>query len=127
MGRVIHFEIHAEDPDRAMKFYTNCFGWEFKKWEGPFDYWLIMTGSTDKPGIDGGMLNRKGNALGESVISYICTLDVESIENTEKIVKENGGEIANPRMSVPKVGWLTYFKDTEGNIFGAMQSDSSAN
>ena len=27
MGRVIHFEIHAEHPDRAIAFYSSLLGW----------------------------------------------------------------------------------------------------
>lgn len=30
------------------------------------------------------------------------------------------------KMAIPKVGYLAYCMDTEGNIFGIMQSDSSA-
>jgi predicted enzyme related to lactoylglutathione lyase len=29
-------------------------------------------------------------------------------------------------MAIPGVGWLCYFKDTEGNIFGMMQNDPAA-
>ncbi|HEX2787098.1 MAG TPA: VOC family protein [Ignavibacteria bacterium] len=34
MGRVVHFEIHVDDVNRASKFYSDIFGWEFNKWEG---------------------------------------------------------------------------------------------
>ncbi|MGZ7136310.1 MAG: VOC family protein, partial [Methanobacterium sp.] len=38
MPRVVHFEIPADDPERAIEFYKNVFGWKIDKWEGPFDY-----------------------------------------------------------------------------------------
>lgn len=41
MARVVHFEIHAEDPARAGEFYQSAPGWEFHKWDGPEDFWLI--------------------------------------------------------------------------------------
>ena len=55
MPRVTHFEIPADDPERAADFYRKVFGWEIKKWDGPVDYWLVTTGSADEPGIDGGI------------------------------------------------------------------------
>jgi len=54
MPRIIHFEIHADTPERAVKFYQELFGWEFTKWEGPMPYWLIKTGPDGQPGINGG-------------------------------------------------------------------------
>ncbi len=44
MSRVVHFEIHATDPERLVAFYTDLFGWTIQKWDGPMDYWLIHTG-----------------------------------------------------------------------------------
>lgn len=123
MNRVVHFEIHVDDPDRASEFYNKTFGWEFNKWEGDPNnpYWLIKTGEADKPGIDGGMLIRrdpKGNVYN--------TLNVENIDKAFDDVKSNGGQIVVEKMPVPGVGWLAYFTDTEGNIFGIMQMDDKA-
>ena len=58
MPRVVHFEIHADDPERAVNFYQDVFGWQIVKWEGPQDYWLITTGPDDEPGINGGLMKR---------------------------------------------------------------------
>lgn len=58
MSRVIYFEIHAENPERAIKFYQSVFKWQFNKW-GEQDYWLVITGKPDKRGIDGGLIKRK--------------------------------------------------------------------
>ena len=128
MPRVVHFEIQAADPDRAIKFYQTLFGWTFQKWEGPMPYWLITTGPDDKPGINGGLLARQGPAPteGQAVNAYVCTTDVESIDTSIKAAESNGGSIAVPKMPVPGIGWLAYCKDTEGNIFGMMQSDTDA-
>ena len=78
MPRVIHFEIHADNPERAVKFYTDLFGWQFTKWAGPMDYWLIVTGPDGQPGINGGLMRRHGPAPveGQPVNSYVCTCDV---------------------------------------------------
>ncbi len=126
MGRVVHFEIHAEDPSRAVAFYTELFGWEFAKWDGPMDYWLIKTGPDSTPGINGGMVRRQGTIDGQAVIAYVCTIDVASVDQSVKAVQAKGGQIALPKMPIPGIGWLAYAKDTEGNIFGMMQADKTA-
>jgi predicted enzyme related to lactoylglutathione lyase len=90
------------------------------------DYWLVMTGPKDQPGIDGGLVPRQGEIDGQAVIAFVCTIDVPDIDETVSNVEKNGGTIAVPKMAVPTVGWLVYFKDTEGNIFGAMQTDPEA-
>lgn len=47
MNRVVHFDILAEKPEQLIKFYRKVFGWTFEKWDGPMDYWMIMTGEGD--------------------------------------------------------------------------------
>jgi predicted enzyme related to lactoylglutathione lyase len=126
MSRVVHFEIHAAEPQRAVGFYQAVFGWQFKKWEGPQDYWLITTGPDSEPGINGGMLRRQGGIDGTAVLAYVCTVGVSSLEATLSSIDKLGGSIAMPKMAVPGVGWLAYAKDTEGNIFGILQPDAAA-
>ncbi len=127
MPRVVHFEIQAEDPERAMKFYSLVFSWTFKKFSGPQPYWTISTG-TDGPGIDGGLLPRRGFAPvdGQPVNAFVCTVEVGSLDTSLAAVEENGGRTVVPKIPVPGVGWLAYCKDTEGNILGLMQPDQSA-
>jgi len=126
MPRVVHFEIHAADPDRAVNFYTTLFGWSFQKWEGPMDYWLVTTGPNEQPGINGGLVRRQGEIDGQAVIAYVCTVDVEDLDASVQTALDNGGQIALPKMPIPGMGWLAYCKDTEGNIFGMMQGDPNA-
>jgi predicted enzyme related to lactoylglutathione lyase len=128
MPRVIHFEIHAEDPERAVAFYATVFGWTITRWTGPVDYWLITTGPDGQPGINGGLLRRRGPAPaeGQPVNAYPCTVDVPSVDEWLGRVTAAGGTVALPKMPIPGVGWLAYAKDTEGNIFGIMQADPAA-
>ena len=121
MARVVHFEIHADDPERAIDFYESALGWEFTKWDGPGEYWLIKTGSQNEPGINGGLMRRQGPLSGDEVNAFVCTVQVESIEDTVSKVEESGGTVSIPKFSVPGVGWVAYFKDTEGNTFGALE------
>ena len=121
MPRVIHFEIEADEPQRAIKFYEKIFGWKIEKWKGPMEYWLIKTGKENEPGIDGGLEKRTG---GEP--STVNMIDVPSIDEYVKKVEDNGGSIIRHKRAIPGVGWMAYFKDPEGNMFGMMQEDTTA-
>ncbi|MCK4801771.1 MAG: VOC family protein [Anaerolineales bacterium] len=121
MSRVNHFEIPADDPERAIKFYETVFGWTIEKWDGPIEYWLIITGPEDQPGIDGGLARREDPETGVE-----NTIDVSNLEESLENVTANGGKVIRPKIPVPGVGWMAYIKDTEGNIFGLMESDPNA-
>ncbi len=127
MPRVVHFEIHAADPERAVNFYKTLFDWQFQKWEGPMDYWVVTTGPDDQPGINGGLVRRQGEIDGQTVIAYVCTVDVADVDASANKATSSGGEVVVPKMPIPGVGWLVYCKDTEGNLFGMMQADANAN
>src|SRR6266478_378601 len=113
MSRVIHFELPADNIERAQKFYTGIFGWQFQKWDGPTPYWMIVTGPTGQPGINGGMMPRPAPGAG-----VVNTIGVTSVDDMTAAVEANGGKIILPKKAIPGVGWLAYFTDTEGNQFG---------
>ena len=121
MQRPIHFEIPAENPERAIKFYSTIFGWQFTKWDGPDGLLGDVTGDSKEPGINGGMMPRRDPAQ-----PCVNTIDVANLDEMLKTIESNGGTQVVPKMPVPGVGWLAYCKDTEGHIFGLMQSDPQA-
>src|SRR5215813_525790 len=83
MPRVMHFEIHAEDPARAIRFYESLLGWQFTAWGGgEVEYWLIKTGEDGTPGINGGLVRRRGAIDGQAVIAFVCTVDVTDLAAT---------------------------------------------
>lgn len=127
-SRVIHFEIHAADPTRAQVFYEKLFDWKFAKWEGPMEYWLITTGDASTPGINGAMIKRMGSSpqIGAPVSAYVCTVNVDSVDTTVEMALASGGTVALPKMAVPGIGWLAYLIDPDGNIFGVMANDPTA-
>ncbi len=130
-NRVVHFEIYANDLERAMKFYTEVFGWTYQKWDfGGEPYWGVMTapeGSTEL-GINGGLLKRPGPAPieGQAVTAWACTVQVENIDETIKKIENAGGTLALAKQAIPGMAWQAYYKDTEGNIFGVHQPDVNA-
>lgn len=135
MNRIIHFEIQAGNPERAVKFYKDVFGWEINEWVIPGvkmkdenRYWLVTTGPETEPGINGGLLFRRGPAPieGQPVNAYVCTIGVANLDEYVDKALKAGGSITLPKMAVKGVGWLAYCKDTEENIFGMMQEDKNA-
>jgi len=127
MSRVVHFEIHADEPERAATFYKSVFGWEIKKWEGPIDYWLVTTGKDTEPGIDGAIVKRQGDKHpGMAVIGYVCTVQVDDLDTTIEKATEAGGLVALPKGPIPGVGYIAYFLDTEGNVFGILEPSPNA-
>ncbi len=128
MPRILHFEIHADQPERAIVFYSALLGWQFNKWDGPMPYWMIITGPDAEPGINGGLLQRPGPAPSgsEAVTAFVCTAGVAQIDEAISRATALGGQVALPKMPIPGIGWLAYIKDTEGNTLGLMQSDPAA-
>ena len=127
MARAVHFEIHASNPQALIAFYSGLFGWSFNKWDGG-DYWMIHTGPDEQPGINGGLMPRRGN-LPEAmaaVNAFVITVDVDDVDACVAHGQAAGGSIALPKMAVPGIGWLAYLKDPDGNVFGMMQTDTAA-
>jgi predicted enzyme related to lactoylglutathione lyase len=121
MKRIVHFDIPADDPKRAQKFYSEIFGWTFDKWNGPMEYWMVKTGDAKQPGIDGGLAKRMPGQAGVT-----NTIDVPSIDEYAKKIQANGGKIVMPKMPIVGVGYFAQCMDTEGNIFGIIQMDQNA-
>ena len=121
MPKVIHFEIHADDPERASSFYGSVFGWHIQKWEGPEDYWLANTGGEGEPGIDGAIMGRLDP--GTAGINYI---GVDSVDDYIQKAVASGGRVIKPKVAIPGMGYAAVCADTEGNPFGLYQGDPSA-
>ena len=122
---VSHFDIHADDVDRARKFYETVFGWQFHPW-GPPGFWMIQTGTDEDPGIHGALHKRMDPVVGKGMIGYQCTISVDDVEEALAAVEANGGTIVYPPMEIPTVGRLFQFLDTEGNVVSAMRYDEEA-
>ncbi len=128
MARVVHFDIPVDDPERAIRFYREAFGWEIHKFEGgsPIDYWMVRTGPDSEPGINGGMSRRQQPAGSGGPTTFSCTISVDDIDAYTQRIAKAGGHIIMEKMAIPKVGWFVHARDTEGNFFGLMQADPEA-
>ena len=121
MGRVSHFEITADDPERAAAFYRRAFGWEINDWGGTFKYLLTSTGPDDQIGINGAIMDRN-----DSKQAAILTVSVDTWEAGAKAVEDAGGTMLMPKTPVPGQGYFAYGRDTEGNVFGIFEADAKA-
>jgi uncharacterized protein len=125
-NRPIHFEVQADDAERAKKFYENTLGWKIEKTTMPgvgMDYWTIGTG--EGPGIDGGLYKRADNSM-RTVHSFDCTIMVDDIDKVIAGIKANGGTIqpweGKEKWEMKGLGWFSRAVDTEGNVFGLLQA-----
>lgn len=123
MGGVVHFEIPADDEDRARDFYASVFGWTFQVIP-EMEYSLAMTvpvndqGAPAEPGsINGGIFRR-----GEMLNAPVVTIDVKDIDAALEQVARHGGSTLRGKMPVPGSGWNAYFRDSEGNVVGLWQN-----
>ncbi|MET3770452.1 VOC family protein [Arthrobacter nitrophenolicus] len=124
MGGVVHFEIPADDQERAKKFYQEALGWRIDPVPG-MDYNMVLTTPMDEstgaplePGaINGGMFARDPDLK-----TPVITVDVADINATLKTVESLGGAVVKPRETIPGMGSFAYFKDTEGNVMGLWEN-----
>jgi hypothetical protein len=130
MARPVHFEIQADDVDRARAFYAEVFGWTFEDYSSVVDapYWGVVTGPDDEPGINGGLLARPAPAPApqQGTNAFVCTVGIEDYDTTEAKILAAGGQVALPKYALPGMAWQGYYLDTEGNTFGLHQPDPDA-
>ena len=130
MARVVHFEIQADDVERAKAFYGAVFGWSFQDYGelAGSTYWGIVTGPDDQPGINGGLLHRAAPAggPGQGVNAFVCTVGVGDYDATERAILDAGGQVALPKTALTGMAWQGYYLDPEGNTFGIHQPDPEA-
>jgi predicted enzyme related to lactoylglutathione lyase len=77
------------------------------------------------PGINGGLMRRQGPSptMGQPLNSYVCSIVVDSIDESFVAAHAKNAMIAVPKMAIPNVGGLAYIIGTEGNIVSIMQAD----
>lgn len=124
MSGIAYFEIQADNPESAVRFYREVFAWHFVKQDGlPVPYWRIET-----DGIRGGLLKRPAETppAGHGTNAYVCSVEVHCFDAVADKIMEEGGQVALEKFAVPGVCWQGYFIDPEGNTFGLFQPDERA-
>jgi hypothetical protein len=119
-ANIIWFEIPADQPERAQKFYHKLFGWKINAMPGMTDYWHIDTGGED--GMpDGCLMTRK--CPGQPITNYVR---VPSLTRAMAKVVKLGGKICMPKTTVPQMGHFAICLDTEKNTFALWEIDMKA-
>jgi predicted enzyme related to lactoylglutathione lyase len=117
---IVWFEIPADNPERAKKFYGALFGWKIEKFPGMADYWHIDTGGGDDT-PDGGLMARKSPE--QPITNYVA---VASVEESAAKVQKLGGKICMSKTAVPQMGYFVVCQDTENNTFALWEMDEGA-
>lgn len=130
MSKIAHFEIQADDIDRAKKFYTAIFPeWSFEDWSkmAGSTYWGITTGEKGKS-LSGGLQQRPVAAPKpeQGTNAFVITIQVENYDEMHEKILEAGGTVALPKFAFAGMAWQGYYIDTEGNTFGIHQADENA-
>ena len=118
MPTIVHFEIPADNVERAKSFYSKLFGWEIKEIPG-MDYWIITT--TGEKSLGGGMMKRQNP--GQPIINYV---DVPSVDQYAAEIEKLGGKIIFPKTAIPEMGYFAICLDTEKNTFGIWEENRNA-
>ena len=138
---IVHFEIPADQPERAARFYRELFGWDIQRWEGSaeetegmadyrpenFEYWMVRTVPTDehgmpaRPGVNGGLMPRV--VPGQAPVNYI---NVENVDQFVAKAERLGAKVLMGKSPVPRMGWFAQLTDTEGNVFAIWETDPNA-
>jgi uncharacterized protein len=130
LARPVHFEIQADDVERAKAFYAAAFGWTFEDYSQVTGtpYYGIVTGPEDEPGINGGLQQRPAEApaMGQGTNAFVVTMQVEDYDAIERKILDAGGQTALPKFALPGMAWQGYYLDTEGNTIGIHQPDDQA-
>ena len=119
-GSLVWFEIPADNPERAKKFYGSLFGWKIEKFPGVTDYWHIDTGGGDDT-PDGGLMARKQPE--QPITNYV---NVSSVNESAAKVEKLGGKICKPKTAVPQMGYFAICQDTENNLFALWERNERA-
>ena len=124
MNNIAFFEIQANEPGKAVRFYHEVFGWQFTQQPGlPVEYWRIVTA-----GMNGGLLKRPTQVPPpeSGTNAFVCSIEVTKFDETATKIMQQGGQVALPKFAVPGVCWQGYFIDIDGNTFGIFQVDANA-
>ena len=124
MDSVVHFEVPADDLDRAKRFYTDVFGWQIMDIP-EVNYTGVITTGVDpttqmptQPGaINGGMYKRERP---DEPATWV--VDVASVDETLKKIEQAGGTVVDAKSEVPNMGYYARFRDTEGNLVGVWET-----
>ena len=124
-NKLTHFAIHIDDLERAKSFYEGVFDWGFNSY-GQADFLQIKADKSNNGELIGALQSRKYSPIPEKVIGLECSIGVENIDEIISKVEKNAGTVVMPKTTIPYVGYIAKFLDTEGNLICGIQYDQTA-
>ena len=122
MAHVVHFEFSVPDPQAAVAFYHQAFGWATKKLPDPINYWQLLPATASAPPtIPGGVVRSK---TGEARISL--TIQVEDLTEACATVTRLGATLVTQPQAIPGFGTHVLCRDPQGCFFALLEPPSVA-
>lgn len=130
MDKVVHFEIPADDKERAKHFYASIFGWEFADMpmSGGMTYTMARTVAVDEKQMprEAGAINGALMQRTDAVRAPVLAINVSSVDETLAKITAAGGRMVVPKMEIAGMGYYAYAADTEGNVIGLWEEIKKA-
>jgi predicted enzyme related to lactoylglutathione lyase len=121
-----YFDFTVHDVGAARAFFEKVFGWRFERFPMPYEYYRIQAGPAGEPGIDGGIgAVKDAPAAGGRPITQV-TVPVANLEQSIAKVLASGGQLVEPKLAIPGVGWYATCAEPGGLRFGIVQADANA-
>lgn len=121
-----YFDLTVHDVAQARAFFQALFGWKFERFPMPYEYYRIKAGPEGEPGIDGGIGALKDAPIAGGLPATQLTVPVANLDETLAKVQASGGQIIEPRMPIPGIGWYATCAEPGGLRFGVIQADAGA-
>jgi hypothetical protein len=115
-------ELSTPDPEGALEFYTELFGWSKGAAHDMGErgvYQIISHGGKDV----GGIMKARDNATPPSWLSYVT---VEDAAEATEAAKDAGGRVLNGPMEVPGGTWISQLLDPQGGAFAIAEPPKTA-
>ena len=122
MSKTVLLDVHADDPERICSFYSKTFGLSFHKSEAAAEYMFVTTDNHAEYGVFGSVKKRSSQR-----VSGVTNIRVPSIEVALENVIRNGGKLVVSTRSIPRIGFMAYCEDPEGNLISLFAPDMTAN
>ena len=117
---VVYFEIPVKNMERAIRFYSAVFHFDFEKEYIDNNEMALFPFTIEKSGISGALA--KGEIYKPTKDGVVIYFITPSIKETLKQATSNGGKILYP-ITDNGTGIVAEFEDTEGNRIALYQSN----
>ncbi len=121
MGKVVWFEIPADDVAKTTSFYEKSFGWKIQEIDETFN--IVHTSGNDETPKESGFINGGIAKKTKEFSRPHVIIECEDIDQTIANVLENGGTLLLDKQENVDFGLIfAIIEDIEGNSVGIIQN-----